>query len=78
MATYSNSQAHKLIACTQTLFYLSFPLRRRSINTPRVLFFLLRALDGLRRENRGSVNRLTNSHIHTLFKDMDGKVRLGS
>ena len=39
MATYSNSQAHKLIACTQTLFYLSFPLRRRSINTPRVLFF---------------------------------------
>lgn len=39
MATYSNSQAHKLIACTQTLFYLSFPLRRRSINTLRVLFF---------------------------------------
>ena len=39
MATYSNSQAHKLIACPQTLFYLSFPLRRRSINTPRVFFF---------------------------------------
>ena len=39
MATYSNSQAHKLIACTKTLFYLSFPLRRRSINPPRFLFF---------------------------------------
>ena len=43
MATYSNSQAHKLIACTQTLFYLSFPLRRRSINPPRFYFFITRA-----------------------------------
>lgn len=73
MATYSDSQPHKLIACTQTLFHLSFSLRRRSMNPPR--FFLLRALDGLRRENRGSVNRPTNSHIHTLFKEYGRKSR---
>ena len=45
MATYSNSQAHKLIACTQTLFYLSFPLRRRSINPPRFFFYHARSTD---------------------------------
>ena len=53
MATYSDSQAHKLIACTQTLFYLSFPVRRRSINPPTVFIFLSRALDRLRRQIEG-------------------------
>ena len=77
MATYSNSQAHKLIACTQTLFSF-FSLAPAVNKSPTVFIFLSRALDGLRRQNRGSGNRLTNSHIHTLFKDMDGKVRLGS
>ena len=54
------------IACTQTLFYFSFRSFRKhrqerenwqSINLPRFIF-LSHALDGLWRQNRGSVNRL--------------------
>ena len=67
-AVYCFVLAAKL-ACTRTLCYFSFHSFRKHRHKPPTVYILSPALDGLSRENRGSVNRLLLSSCFKLASD---------
>ena len=68
LAVYCFVLAAKL-ACTQTLCFFSFRSFRKHRHKSPAVYSLSRALDGLWRENRGSMNRLLLSSCFKMASD---------